>query len=228
VKYTPAGRRITITVRAEGADAVVMVQDEGVGISARSLPRIFELFVQDEVTLDRAQGGLGIGLTLVQTLVQLHGGTITAASEGPGRGSVFTVRLPRVELDLPADTTPEPPPVVTRRVLIVEDNDDAREMLRLFLERQGQEVFEAADAAEGIALASRVHPDVALVDLGLPVIDGYEVARQMRKLPAPPERLIALTGYGQAEDRARCLEAGFDDHIVKPIDPLRLADLLRA
>jgi PAS domain S-box-containing protein len=228
VKYTPAGRTIAVTVRAEGDDAVLAVRDEGVGISATALPRIFDLFVQGDMTLDRVQGGLGIGLTLVQTLVRLHGGTVTAASDGPGRGSVFTVRLPRVELDPSAETVAPPLPLVGHRILIVEDNEDSREMLRVVLERQGQEVFEAGDGAEGVAVASRVRPHLAFVDLGLPVMDGYEVARQLRRLPEPPARLIALTGYGQVEDRRRCLEAGFDDHIVKPIDPLRLAQLLRS
>jgi PAS domain S-box-containing protein len=228
VKYTPAGRTITVTVHAAGDDAVLTVRDEGVGIPASALPRIFDLFVQADMTMDRAQGGLGIGLALVQTLVRLHGGTVTAASDGPGRGSVFTVRLPRVQLDPSAGGTAPPSPLVVHRVLIVEDNEDSREMLRVVLERQGQEVFEAADGVEGIAVAARVRPDVALVDLGLPVIDGYEVARQLRRLPEPPSQLIALTGYGQLEDRRRCLEAGFDDHIVKPIDPVRLAQLLRS
>jgi PAS domain S-box-containing protein len=228
VKYTPAGRTITVTVSAEGDEAVLTVRDEGAGISATALPRIFDLFVQGDMTLDRVQGGLGIGLTLVQTLVRLHDGTVTAASDGPGRGSVFTVRLPRVELGPSAETEAPPPSLAAHRILIVEDNEDSREMLRVVLERQGQEVFEAADGAEGVAVASRVRPHLAFVDLGLPVMDGYEVARQLRLLPEPPGRLIALTGYGQVEDRRRCLEAGFDEHIVKPIDPRRLAQLLRS
>jgi CheY-like chemotaxis protein len=140
---------------------------------------------------------------------------------------VFTVRLPRIALPRSRHTTPAPAAaVIGRRVLIVEDNDDAREMLRILLERAGHEVFVAADGAEGIKLASRVQPELALIDLGLPIIDGYEVARHIRRQLHQPERLIALTGYGQAEDRQRCLEAGFDEHLVKPVDPGRLTELL--
>jgi two-component system CheB/CheR fusion protein len=227
VKYTPAGRTIRIVVRATGELAELSVEDEGVGIPADTLLLIFGLFVQGKGSVDRAQGGLGIGLTLVKMLVELHGGTVEAASDGPGRGSVFTVRLPRIALPRSRHTTPAPAAaVIGRRVLIVEDNDDAREMLRILLEREGHEVFVAADGAEGIKLASRVQPELALIDLGLPIIDGYEVARHIRRQLHQPERLIALTGYGQAEDRQRCLEAGFDEHLVKPVDPGRLTELL--
>jgi PAS domain S-box-containing protein len=226
VKYTPAGRRIRIRTYTEGRDAVLRVDDEGVGMASNVLPKIFGLFVQAEHTLERAQGGLGIGLTLVRTLVELHGGTVTADSPGVGLGSTFTVRLPRVELPSASDGVAARPPTIRRRVLIVEDNDDVREMLKMLLEQEGHEVFEAADGTDGVRAAARVKPDVALVDLGLPILDGYEVARFIRRQDYQPQRLVALTGYGQAADRQRALNAGFDDHLVKPVDPDRLAELL--
>jgi CheY-like chemotaxis protein len=191
------------------------------------LGRIFNLFVQGEHTLDRAQGGLGIGLTLVRTLVDLHGGSVSADSAGPGLGSVFTVRLPRAALPT-ADETPGPRRhAIRRRVLIVEDNDDAREMLKLLLEHEGHEVYEAIDGTEAVRAALRLRPDLALVDVGLPILDGYEVARFIRRQDYQPQRLVALTGYGQPVDRERALSAGFDDHLVKPVDPDRLAELLQ-
>ena len=226
VKYTPAGRRIRVSTYTEGRDAVLRVEDEGVGMASNVLPKIFGLFVQAERTLERAQGGLGIGLTLVRTLVELHGGTVTADSPGVGLGSTFTVRLPRVELPSGADAVAARPPAIRRRVLIVEDNDDVREMLRMLLEQEGHEVFEAADGTDGVRAAARVKPDVALVDLGLPILDGYAVARFIRRQDYQPQRLVALTGYGQAADRQRALNAGFDEHLVKPVDPDRLAELL--
>ena len=226
MKYTPAGRRIGVQAYADGPWAMLRVEDEGVGIAKDVLPSIFGLFIQAERTVDRAQGGLGIGLTLVRTLVELHGGTVTAESPGPGLGSVFTVRLPRVELARPEDAAPRRP-AIRRRVLIVEDNDDVREMLKILLEHEGHEVFEAADGTEGVRAASRLRPDLALVDLGLPILDGYEVARFIRRQDHQPQRLVALTGYGQIADRERALKAGFDDHLVKPVDPDRLAELLQ-
>jgi len=226
VKYTPAGRRIRVTVRAEDGRAVLRVTDEGVGLSPDALSRIFDLFVQGEQTVDRAQGGLGIGLMLVRTLVELHGGTVDATSPGRGAGSTFTVRLPLIPLPAAASPGAGTPTPSRRRVLIVEDNEDAGEMLRVYLERRGHEVFMATDGAEGVQMASRVQPEIALVDLGLPNLDGLEVARHIRRQPHQPRHLIALTGYGRPEDRQRCLAAGFDSHLVKPIDPTRLNDLL--
>jgi PAS domain S-box-containing protein len=226
VKYTPAGRRIRVSVRAEGDDAVLRVRDQGVGMSAETLGQIFEMFVQGGQIAGRAQGGLGIGLSLARMLVELHGGTLAAASDGPGRGSEFTVRLPRI--------TRPPAPLATlprgsvsspgRRILIVEDNDDARAMLRMLLESQGHEVFEAADGAEAIRVASTIRPDLAFIDLGLPLVDGYEVARQLRSQTDYRGRLVALTGYGRMEER--CLAAGFDEYMVKPLEPGRLAEAI--
>jgi two-component system CheB/CheR fusion protein len=226
VKYTPAGRRVRLTTRAEDGQAVLRVADEGVGLSAEAMATIFDLFVQGDQAPDRAQGGLGIGLTLVRTLAELHGGTVEVASAGIGHGATFTVRLPVTPLPEPAATPAGALPMARRRVLIVEDNEDASEMLRVYLERLGHEVFVANDGAEGVQMASRIQPEVALVDLGLPRLDGLEVARHIRRQPHQPRHLVALTGYGQAEDRQRCLAAGFDSHLVKPIDPSRLHDLL--
>jgi PAS domain S-box-containing protein len=228
VKYTPAGRRIRVITRAENGQAVLRVTDEGVGLSEDVLPTVFELFAQGEQGIDRAHGGLGIGLALVRTLVELHGGTVEAASLGPGRGSTFTVRLPLTPLPSEASPSAHTPATVRRRVLIIEDNEDSSEMLRVYLERQGHEVFVASDGAEGVQMASRIQPEVALVDLGLPSLDGLEVARHIRRQPHQPRQLVALTGYSGPEDRERCLAAGFDSHLVKPVDPSRLKTLLES
>jgi two-component system, sensor histidine kinase len=204
------------------------VRDTGVGIRPELLPRVFDLFVQADRSLERSAGGLGIGLTLVRQLVQLHGGTVEASSAGPGRGSTFTVRLP-ILADLPDADDAARPAVAgpARRVLVVEDNEDAREMLRNLLHILGHEVHEACDGASGIEEARRVRPDAALIDIGLPGIDGYEVARRIRA-EVPGARLVAVTGYGQPEDRERALAAGFDVHLVKPVDLDQLQRLLTA
>ncbi|HEY2775886.1 MAG TPA: ATP-binding protein [Candidatus Binatia bacterium] len=225
IKYTPAGRRIRIIVRDEGEKASLRVEDEGVGIAPSALPKIFGLFVQSQRTADRVAGGLGIGLTLVRMLVELHGGSVEASSEGPGRGSVFTVRLPVADVAGTAPSYGPAPSATSRRILIVEDNDDARQMLRVLLERQGHEVFEAADGAEGLRMAINLQPDLAFIDIGLPIFNGYELARLIRESTGSG-RLIALTGYGQPEDRQRSRGAGFDDHLVKPVTPRRLLDVL--
>ena len=226
VKYTPAGGEITVTVAREGNQAVLRVRDTGMGIRPELLPRVFDLFVQADRSLERSSGGLGIGLTLVRQLVQLHGGSVEAASAGPGRGSTFTVRLP-ILAALPVPDGGAQPAVggPPQRVLVVEDNDDAREMLRNLLSLLGHEVHEACDGAAGIEEARRVRPDAALIDIGLPGIDGYEVARRIRA-DVPGARLVAVTGYGQPEDRERALAAGFDVHLVKPVDPDQLQRLL--
>ena len=228
-KYTPASGVITVSVGPELGEAVVTVRDSGIGIAGEMLPVIFDLFVQSNRTLDRAQGGLGIGLTLVRRIVELHGGSVHAASSGAGQGSTFTVRLPRVAA--PASQTGEIQEALrqgpSRRVLIVEDNDDAREMLHSLLSLWGHEVDEAKDADEALAVLGRIPLDVALVDIGLPGRDGYELARQYRAT-AEGRRvfLIALTGYGQPEDQGRATDAGFDAHLVKPVNPATLASLI--
>ena len=233
LKYTPVAGTIRVSVASEGRDAVLRVEDSGIGITAHLLPHIFDLFVQGERGLDRAQGGLGIGLTLVRRLVALHGGSVEASSAGPGHGSRFTVRFPampppvRVAERRHAPSAAEGP--TSRRVLIIEDNQDSREMLHYVLESAGHEVHEAADGPEGVDAALRLQPDFALIDVGLPHLDGYEVARRIRGESASGGMiLIALTGYGQAEDRERALRAGFDMHLVKPINPPSLLAVLRA
>jgi PAS domain S-box-containing protein len=230
VKFTPPGGTISVKVERAGRDAVLTVKDTGAGISAEAISRIFDLFVQGEGTLDRSQGGLGIGLTLARRLVELHGGTIRAESDGPGKGSTFTVCLPA--LDAPASRPSaripsQPARASSRRVLIVEDNQDAREMLRVLLTIEGHEVHEAVDGPSGLEAALTVRPDIALLDVGLPGLDGYALARSIRARPEGRDIfLVALTGYGQFEDRRRAREAGFDEHVVKPLDLARLTPLL--
>jgi signal transduction histidine kinase/CheY-like chemotaxis protein len=230
MKFTPAGGTIRVRVGPEGDEAVLRVEDTGVGISPELLPRVFDLFTQGERGLDRRHGGLGIGLTLVRRLVEMHGGRVEAHSPG-GRGSEFIVRLPRIAspVELPGSlaTRDRAETRVRRRVLLVEDNADAREMVRAALELAGHEVHEAADGEAGLAAARALAPDIAIVDVGLPGLDGYEIARRLR-LEQPGVRLIALTGYGRVQDRERALMAGFDEHLVKPVDPGDLADRIAA
>jgi PAS domain S-box-containing protein len=229
IKFTPADGQITVAVEAEGADAVLRVEDTGAGIPSDLLPRIFDLFVQGQTTLHRREAGLGIGLTLVRRLVDLHRGRIEAASPGPGGGSVFTVRLPAARPPGTAAPLPleaAPPPTVRRRVLIIEDNDDARQMLRHLLDRAGHEVHEAAEGTDGLARALALAPDAVIVDIGLPGLDGYTIARRLREAGPPGVLLVAVTGYGQDGDRRRSREAGFDVHLTKPIDPNALEALL--
>jgi signal transduction histidine kinase/CheY-like chemotaxis protein len=231
LKYTPAGGAVTLALAQEGPEAVLRVRDTGIGIASDMLPRIFELFVQSEMGLARAGGGLGVGLTLVRRLVELHEGRVTADSEGEGRGSTFTVRLPAIAVPVVVAAEPavqQSSATVRLRVLVVEDNDDAREMLRVGLVFAGHEVIEAADGPSGVELAEQTHPDVALIDVGLPGLDGYEVARRLRARGMKRPRLIALTGYGRLEDRARALEVGFDGYLVKPVDPETLTAALRS
>jgi PAS domain S-box-containing protein len=225
IKYTPADGVIGVFVGEAGGDAVVRVSDTGHGISAALLPRIFDLFVQGEQAPERAQGGLGIGLTLVRRLVELHGGRVEAASAGPGTGSTFTVSFPRLPVPPRAAEASTRRTVRPQRTLIVEDNDDAREMLRTLLALDGHTVYEAANGIAGLAAALEHRPDVAVIDIGLPEMDGYEVARKLRASESLKAiKLIALTGYGQADDARRAREAGFDLHVVKPVDPERLAE----
>jgi PAS domain S-box-containing protein len=228
VKYTGDGGHIRVSVAADGEQAVFRVRDDGVGISPDLLPRIFELFVQGQQTLDRTKGGLGIGLTLVHRLVERHGGTVRAESDGPGRGSTFTVRLRRIKA--PAETSVDVLPrgeTVKRRVLIVEDNADSREMYRDILELDGHEVVEADNATRGLELLKSERPDVAFVDIGLPGVDGYELAHRIRAEQAGRKvLLVAVTGYGSTNDRERSHDAGFDHHLVKPVAPDTLRALL--
>ena len=231
LKYTPPGGRIEVRTWTENDDVVLSVRDTGVGISADLLPHVFDVFVQGSSTLDRAQGGLGIGLSLVRRLTELHGGSIEAESKGPGGGSTFTLRMPRIEHQ--AAPAPAPAPAAQERahgkpsVLLIEDNEDGREMMAMMLSCYGYEVQYAEDGLRGLEAAARFRPDLALVDIGLPGIDGYEVARRLRADPATRDiKLIALTGYGLAEDLRRVLDAGFDRHLVKPVDIDHLMEVI--
>jgi signal transduction histidine kinase/ActR/RegA family two-component response regulator len=229
-KYTAVGGRIAVKVTREGNDAVLRVKDDGIGIPAELAARVFDLFVQGDRELDRALGGLGIGLTLVRRLAQLHGGTAEVASAGEGRGSEFTVRLPAIEppaLAKPARA--ETRYTAGRDILVIEDNDDARETLKLLLEMSGHRVSAAADGQAGLDAALASHPEVLLIDIGLPKLDGYEVARRIRAANGWPRRplLVAVTGYGLPEDRDKALAAGFDAHMPKPVSPQALEELLQ-
>ena len=227
IKFTPTGGSVDVDVLREGQDAVLRVSDTGIGIAPEMLSRVFELFAQAEQPMDRAVGGLGIGLTLSRRLVEMHGGAIAASSAGHGRGAQFTVRLPVEVAGTPPAHPTAPGSDRSRSILIVEDNDDARESLRLLLESLGHRVMEAGDGQHGLALALHHRPEVVLIDLGLPGLDGYEVARALRSTPTgKTTALIAVTGYGQAEDRRRSKEAGFDAHLVKPVSQSLLSSLI--
>jgi PAS domain S-box-containing protein len=227
-KYTPPGGRIAVDLVAEHGEVVLQVRDTGMGIAPDVLPRIFELFVQGDQSLAHSSGGLGVGLTLVHRLVSLHHGRVGARSDGPGRGSEFTVVLPLGQGPAPgpAPVADAPRPQRGGRLLIVEDNADARRSLRALLEQDGYRVDEAADGEDGLARAEATRPRVVLVDIGLPGMDGYEVARRIRAARGAAPILVAITGYGQAEDRRRALDAGFDAHLTKPVSPEQLADIL--
>jgi signal transduction histidine kinase/ActR/RegA family two-component response regulator len=226
-KYTPSGGRIALRVTSEGGEAVIAVSDNGQGIEPQVLPYIFDLFTQAERTPDRSQGGLGIGLALVKSLVALHGGRVAAFSDGPNKGSEFVIRLPLLsgaeaqEAQQPQDHAGD----AAVRVLVVDDNADAAQMLATLLEAHGHVVGVEYDGTGGLARALRERPEVMLLDIGLPDMDGHELARRLRSSPDTANAmLIALTGYGQSEDRERARQAGFDRHLVKPAD---LSELLR-
>ncbi len=221
-KYTEPGGRITVTGRVDGSEAVLSVADSGIGISPDMLPRVFDLFAQERQALDRAAGGLGLGLAIVKSLVSLHGGTVSAESEGHGKGSVFTVRLPLAETPHPTPLeAPRPHPALDEqlRVLVVDDNHDAATLLSDALSLWGHDTRIARDGVEALQVGEEFLPDVALLDIGLPVMDGYELARRFAASPALRHtRLIAVTGYGQEQDRWRSQDAGFAAHLTKPVD----------
>ncbi len=230
-KYTDEGGQISLTAEKLDQEVVIRVRDSGIGIAPELLPRVFELFTQADQTLSRSRGGLGIGLTLVRSLVELHDGRVTAQSAGLGEGSEFQVRLPlaaqsmsgaaaHIEGVLPANER-----LPCRRILVVDDNRSNAQSLELLLRALGQEVYTAYDGPEALELARKYRPEVVLLDIGLPLMDGYEVARRCRKDPnLKILTVVAMTGYGQDSDRQRSQEAGFDAHLVKPVnlDDLRL------
>ncbi|MDP9193413.1 MAG: ATP-binding protein [Acidobacteriota bacterium] len=231
IKYTPAGGQIEVTLEREDDQAVVRVKDDGVGIAPDRIGTIFELFAQAENAIGRAQGGMGIGLALVRNLLHLHGGSITATSDGIGKGSEFAVQFP---IATRADAGAQERRVVarvagdghSRRIVIVEDNADVRELLKLKLSRLGHAVDAVDDGPSGVAAIVDGRPDLALVDIGLPGLDGYEVATQVRRSLGPDVVLVAVSGFGQPEDKRKALEAGFDEHITKPADVHDIENLL--
>jgi PAS domain S-box-containing protein len=230
-KYTDPGGHLELSAVREDTWIVLSVKDDGSGIEPEMLSRIFDLFVQAPQTIERARGGLGLGLTIVQSLVKLSGGSIEARSDGPGKGSEFVVRLQHVAAEEETwgpSTPPTPSPLRGARVLVVDDNVDAREMLAQALQLLGHEAHAAGDAQEALAVAARVNPEFALLDIGLPEVDGYELGRRLRALPGLGQiQLAALTGYGQDSDHQRSREAGFKAHLVKPVDIAAIQALLR-
>ncbi|HEX4332238.1 MAG TPA: ATP-binding protein [Usitatibacter sp.] len=226
-KFTPPDRVIAVEVRHDAGDAVLEVRDQGAGIAPEMLNEVFRLFVQAPQGPDRTRGGLGLGLAVVRRLVELHGGSVRAASAGPNLGSTFTVRLPAVEPVVSAIQPQAPAAPRELRILVIEDNDDGREMLRTMLELHGHEVRAASTGVEGIKEARRWLPDVVLLDVGLPDLDGYEVARRLRAERAMVQaKLVAITGYGQSEDEQRAYRAGIDVHMTKPVEPQELLRIL--
>jgi signal transduction histidine kinase/ActR/RegA family two-component response regulator len=231
IKFTEPGGQVSVCLETDAAHhwAIVTVRDTGIGIEPETLPQIFDSFAQADRTLDRTRGGLGLGLSIVKGLVELHGGEVTARSEGLGRGAEFTVCFPWEPVAPQAAVAARPGAAGggSRRILIVEDNQDAAESLKSVLELEGHEVHLAFTGPAGVAAARQLQPEVVLCDLGLPGMDGFAVAAALRQEPATAAtRLIAVTGYGQEEDRHHCQEAGFDEHLVKPVDFEQLERLL--
>jgi CheY-like chemotaxis protein len=229
-KFTDEGGRISLTVAQDRDQAVIRVSDNGIGIAAEHLPHLFEMFAQVDTSLERSRGGLGIGLTLVKSLVEMHGGTVEVHSGGPGRGSEFVIRLPVLSGAPVLSSQPaivEAMPAVGRRILIVDDSEDSAESLAMLLQLDGHETHKAYDGAAAIEAVARLRPEVVLLDIGLPGLNGYEVCSRIREEPWGKElMLVALTGWGQEEDRQRSRDAGFDAHLVKPVDHQVLLKLL--
>jgi signal transduction histidine kinase len=225
IKFTPKAGEIRVATAGDQGEAVLTVEDSGSGFEPQVAEQLFAPFLQVNPTLARSAGGLGIGLTIVRRLTELHGGSVLASSSGPGKGARFTVRLPLASGPLAAETAPAPAGQTRRRrIVVIEDNDDIRETLRSILTGWGHEVSVEADGRAGLARVLEMKPDVALVDIGLPGLNGYDVARGVRaSMTDGSVRLIALTGYGQPADRERAFEAGFDVHLLKPIPPEVLA-----
>lgn len=220
-KYTDPGGEIRLEMHADGGQAVITVTDNGVGIPAELLPQIFDLFVQSNRSLDRSQGGLGIGLSVVRRLIEMHDGRVSAASDGPGRGARFEIVLPIIDRPRELREEQSAQTAASRRILIVDDNIDSANSLAMILNLCGHVAEPVYGAAEALERASAIDPEIVLLDIGLPGMDGYEVARLLRSRGSSA-RLVALTGYGQPEDLRRAQDAGFDTHLVKPVDLKRL------
>jgi signal transduction histidine kinase len=231
-KYSTAGGRISFVATRAGAELTIRVSDTGIGIEPEKLSQIFGMFVQLDVLEQHLQSGLGVGLTLVRRLIEMHGGSVEASSEGAGKGSEFIIRLPVLTQSSPAparviQAVPPEHPHVRRRILVVDDNLDSAESMTMMLKLSGHDVAMAHDGLEAVKLAREFQPDVALLDLGMPKLDGYEAARSIREQSWGQDMmLVALTGWGQAEDKRRSREAGFDAHLVKPIDFDALEELV--
>jgi CheY-like chemotaxis protein len=230
-KYTQPGGHIWLAVQRRGSQVEIRVGDNGMGIPKAMLTMIFDMFTQGGVSGDRSQGGLGIGLTLVKRLVELHGGTIEAKSDGPGKGSQFVVMLPVAAEDLSVSapgsaSAGKEPANAPRRVLVVDDNRDAADSLSMLLAARGHEVRVAYDGLEAVGAAVAFAPDVVLMDIGLPKLYGYDAARRIRDARGKEVLLVAITGWGQDEDRRKSREAGFDFHLTKPVDPEAIARLI--
>jgi PAS domain S-box-containing protein len=229
-RYSEPGQAISIAFSCENGDAVVRVRDQGIGIPAELLPRVFEMFRQADRSGARSRGGLGIGLSLVKRIVELHGGTVTAHSEGAGKGSEFVVRLPAIDApsrDAGRELAATNGQLPRRKILVVDDNEDAAESLAALLAISGHETRMAHDGLAALEQASQFQPDVIFLDIGMPTLDGHETARRIRQQPWGKELvLVALTGWGQSEDRRRSKDAGFNHHLVKPADPAVVAKLL--
>jgi CheY-like chemotaxis protein/two-component sensor histidine kinase len=231
-KYTPPDGHISLRLQGDETQVQVAVEDNGAGIEPSLQPNIFDLFTQGERTPDRAQGGLGLGLALVKSLVELHGGQVAVRSEGAGRGSMFTVTLAR---EMWVKRQPErrragmgtPLPANSAKVLVVDDNKDAADMLSLYLEALGHEVSVAYDSGDALAVAEQTSPTVVFLDIGLPGMNGYQLARRLRAAPGTAgSLLVAVTGYGQPGDKERAMHAGFDHHLVKPVNVSQIVKLL--
>ncbi len=229
-KYSPPGRPISLTIERQDNEAVIRVKDEGMGISPEFLPHVFEMFTQGDLSLEKAQGGLGVGLTVVKRLIEMHGGSVEAKSAGAGKGSEFILRFPLAFAEAPApppSRTAPPATTVPRRILVVDDNVDSADSLAMLLKMVGHDVHTANNGFAGLETASVLQPDLILLDIGMPGLNGYEVARRIREEPwGKTITLAALTGWGQRDDRLRSREAGFDLHMVKPVEPAELERLL--
>lgn len=226
-KYTDPGGEIEVDVKESNGELTIAVRDNGSGIAADLLPTVFDLFVQSRRTMDRSEGGLGIGLTVVKQLIQLHGGSVSASSAGIGCGTTVTMRLPTVQQPSAPEQKNAPSTVPPRRILVVDDNEDAANSLAMMLQLEGHEVSTAYSASDALSAVEQLKPEVVFLDIGLPRMDGYEVARRLRaQYGAACPRLIARTGYGQPEDRARALAAGFSAHLTKPVEPQELQRVL--